>query len=99
MGAGRALKACDAEKTSAAMVFCDENCALGGEEEFELKEPCKNGLLDKLEGLVLLGLGPPAILSFVLPLFRRASRRQRGVRSWRVEACEANKCAESGPAG
>ena len=68
------LYVCDAEKTSAVMVFCDEKDCFGGEDEVELlKDPWRNGLLERLEGLVLLGLGPPAILSFVLPFSRLAS--------------------------
>jgi hypothetical protein len=51
------------------MVFCDEYGCFGGDDDVELKEPWRNGLLlDILEGLVLLGLGPPAMLAFVRPL-------------------------------
>lgn len=59
-------------------MFWDEKGCFGGEDEVELKEPCGNGLLERLEGLVLLGLGPPAILSFVLPLSQWPSSRQSG---------------------
>jgi hypothetical protein len=56
----------------------DEKDCFGGEDEVELlKDPCKKGLLERLEGLVLLGLGPPAIVSFVLPLSRLGLWRQR----------------------
>jgi hypothetical protein len=45
------------------MVFWGEKKCFGGEDEVELlKEPCRNGLWERLEGLVLLGLGPPAML-------------------------------------
>jgi hypothetical protein len=48
------------------MVFWGKKSCFGGDDEVELlREPWGNGLLDKLEGLVLLGLGPPAMLSFV----------------------------------
>lgn len=55
----------DDEKTSAVIVFCENN--FGGDDELELlSEPCRKGLLERMEGLVLLGLGPPAISSFVV---------------------------------
>lgn len=76
--------ACDAEKTSAVMVFCDEK-GFGGDEEVELlREPWRKGLLDRFEGLVLLGLGPPAMLSFVVAVLRRP--RDKEVRSGRANA-------------
>jgi hypothetical protein len=51
-----------AEKTSAVMVFCGEK-SFGGDDEVELlMEPVGYGLLERFEGLVLVGLGPPAIL-------------------------------------
>lgn len=41
-------------------MLCEKG--FGGEEEVELlREPCRKGLFDRFEGLVLLGLGPPAI--------------------------------------
>jgi hypothetical protein len=65
------------EKTSAAMECCDEK-GLGGEDEVELlMEPCMNGLLERFEGLVLLGLGPPAISSFVVTVLRWPCWEQR----------------------
>jgi hypothetical protein len=55
----------DDEKTSAVIVFWVNS--FGGEDELELlSEPWRKGLLERLEGLVLLGLGPPAISSFVV---------------------------------
>jgi hypothetical protein len=72
------------------MVFCGEKGCFGGDEEVELKEPCRKGLLERLEGLVLLGLGPPAILSFVLP-YVGGRLKDKETRSWRVEAWEARK--------
>jgi hypothetical protein len=70
------LYAWEVEKTSAVMVFLENS--LGGEEELELlREPWRNGLLDKFEGLVLLGLGPPAISSFVVEVSWRSWREQR----------------------
>jgi len=52
------------------MLLEDEKVCFGGDEgEGELMELCaKEEALERLEGLVLLGLGPPAICSFVLPL-------------------------------
>jgi hypothetical protein len=45
------------------MVFWEKG--FGGEDEVELLiEPWRYGLLERFEGLVLLGLGPPAMLSF-----------------------------------
>jgi hypothetical protein len=62
---------CDAENTSAVMLCCDAK-GFGGEDDVELlREPCMNGLLERFEGLVLLGLGPPAISSFVVAVLRR----------------------------
>jgi hypothetical protein len=53
------------------MVLCDAN-GFGGDEEDELlRELLMNGLLDRFEGLVLLGLGPPAMSSFVVTVLRR----------------------------
>jgi hypothetical protein len=67
MGVGMLLKA-PGVKTSDVMALDDVKvCFCGGEEE-ELKELRGRRLLVRLEGLVLLGLGPPAIWSFVLPL-------------------------------
>jgi hypothetical protein len=51
--------------TSAVMVACEGNAVFGGDVEVELKEPCANGLFDKFEGLVLFGLGPPAMSSLL----------------------------------
>jgi hypothetical protein len=60
------------------MVCCDAK-GFGGEEEDELlREPCMNGLLERFEGLVLLGLGPPAISSFVVTVLGRPCWEQRG---------------------
>lgn len=67
MEADRLLYGCEEVKTSAVMVFCEKG-GFGGEEDAELKELWRNGLLERLDGLVLLGLGPPAMFSFVLPL-------------------------------
>jgi hypothetical protein len=63
---------CDAAKTSAVMVFCDTK-GFGGEEDEELLwEPwCGYGLVDRFEGLVLLGLGLLAMSSFVVTILRR----------------------------
>lgn len=70
------LYECEAEKTSAVMVFWGKG--LGGDDELELlSEPCKKGLLDRFEGLVLLGLGPPAISSLVGVISWRSRYRQR----------------------
>lgn len=49
------------ENPSALMVFCDGKDVCGGDVEVELKELCR-GVMERLEGLVLVGLGPPAIL-------------------------------------
>jgi hypothetical protein len=76
---------CDDEKTSAVMLCWDAK-GFGGEDDVELlKEPCINGLLERFEGLVLLGLGPPAISSFVVAVLRRrVGNKER--RSRRVES-------------
>lgn len=37
-------------------------------------DPWRYGLLERFDGLVLLGLGPPAILSFVVAVLRRRVR-------------------------
>lgn len=67
-------------------MFCDENKCFGGDEDEELlSELCRNGLLDRFEGLVLLGLGPPAMLLFVWVVLRWPRARQSGA----VEAGEA----------
>jgi hypothetical protein len=80
--------ACEPGNTSAVMACCDVK-GLGGEEEEELlREPCMNGLLERFEGLVLLGLGPPAISSFVVAVLGRPCWEQRG-------AVEAG-CGEGG---
>lgn len=51
----------DVEKTSVAMGLCvPEKCWLGGDEEGP-NVVARNELLLRLEGLVLFGLGPPAI--------------------------------------
>lgn len=85
---------CDAEKTSAVMVFCGEK-RLGGDDEVELlREPWGKGLLERLDGLVLVGLGPRAILSWVGAVLQRALRDEevsRGCKKdrwvgWGVEA-------------
>jgi hypothetical protein len=83
---------CDAEKTSAVMALDEKDC-FGGEDEVELlKDPCRKGLLERLEGLVLLGLGPPAIVSFVLPLSRLGLWRQSvPVVASRDETCDAKR--------
>lgn len=53
------------EKTSAVIAPAGKG-NFGGEDEVELKEPCRNGLLEeRLDGLVLLELGPAAISFFV----------------------------------
>jgi hypothetical protein len=71
------LNVCEAEKTSAVIVFCEEK-GFGGEDEVELlRDPRGYGLLERLEGLVLLGLGPPAISSCVSEVSWRAWREQR----------------------
>jgi hypothetical protein len=82
---------CD-EKTSAAMACCDVK-GLGGEDDVELlMDPCINGLLERFEGLVLLGLGPPAISSFVVAVVRRPCWEQRAaVEARRVGGGEADK--------
>jgi hypothetical protein len=68
---------CDAEKTSAVMVFCEAK-GFGGDDDVELLwEPWRKGLLDRFEGLVLLGLGLPAMSSFVVTVLRRRSWGQR----------------------
>ena len=59
-----------------------------------LKEPWRKGLLETLEGLVLLGLGPPAIL----PLSCRSLSWRCGdkeCQSWQIETYEARKWAEA----
>jgi hypothetical protein len=43
------------------MVLDEEKLCVGGDDEEELRELCGKGLLERLDGLVLLGLGPPAI--------------------------------------
>jgi hypothetical protein len=48
-------------------------------------EPCINGLLERFEGLVLLGLGPPAISS----LSSRCGGGRGGNKERRVEGGEA----------
>lgn len=59
------------------MVFCGEK-GFGGEDEVELlREPWWKGLLERLDGLVLLGLGPPAILSCDAAEWRRGGGGQR----------------------
>lgn len=62
------------------MVFCDEKGCFGGDEDVELKDPWRNGLLERFEGLVLLGLGPPAMIPFVQPfifvVFGETKRRE-----------------------
>jgi hypothetical protein len=74
------------EKTSAAMACCDEK-GLGGDDEEELlMEPCMNGLLERFEGLVLLGLGPPAISS----LSSRVCGGRVGNKERRLEGGEAD---------
>ena len=86
---------CDAEKTSAVMVCCEAK-GLGGDEEVELlREPCMNGLLERFEGLVLLGLGPPAISSFVVALLGVPCWEQRGA----VEAAAARRARRAVGAG
>jgi hypothetical protein len=80
----------EAEKTSAVMVFCDANGFGGDEEEELLREPCKNGLLERFEGLVLLGLGPLAISSFVATVLRRRAG-DKELRSRRVGEREASR--------
>lgn len=87
------------------MVFCDEK-GLGGEDEVELlMEPLWNGLLDRFEGLVLLGLGPPAMLSFVEGGAGTPCWRQRRVGASENEASETSegdsqragaRCVEAG---
>jgi hypothetical protein len=67
------LYMCDAAKTSAVMVFCEAK-GFGGDDDVELLwEPWRKGLLDRFEGLVLLGLGLPAMSSFVVSVLRRRS--------------------------
>ena len=102
---------CD-EKTSAAMACCEVK-GLGGEDDEELlMEPCINGLLERFEGLVLLGLGPPAMSSFVSRCsggrvgnkerrWRRgeASRGRRGRRTWLPEASESSEHGGAGAMG
>jgi hypothetical protein len=69
------------------MVFCDANGFGGDEEEELLRELRMKGLLDRFEGLVLLGLGPPAMSSFVVTVLgRRVGNKElqsggRGVRN------------------
>jgi hypothetical protein len=69
------------------MVFCDANGFGGDEEEELLRELRMKGLLDRFEGLVLLGLGPPAMSSFVVTVLGRRvgnkelQSRGRGVRN------------------
>jgi hypothetical protein len=64
------LCACDPGKTSAVILCCDEK-GTGGEEAVVLNESRVYALLERLEGLVLLGLGPPAMSrrGFVLSLW------------------------------
>ena len=87
------LYAWEVEKTSAVMVVLENS--LGGDEELELlREPWRNGLLDKFEGLVLLGLGPPAISSFVVELsWRSWGNKER--RSGQVNPGGADQRSES----
>ena len=80
------------------MVFCDENRCLGGEDEEELlSELCINGLLERFEGLVLLGLGPPAMLS-LSGRYRAGRVRDKAVRWWRSRrvASEQMQCRSGG---
>jgi len=54
-----------------------------------------NGLLERFEGLVLLGLGPPAISSFVVGVLRRrVGNKELGSRrvSSRGEADSVGSC-------
>jgi hypothetical protein len=54
------------------MVFCDVKGFGGDEDEELLWEPwCGYGLVDRFEGLVLLGLGLLAMSSFVVTILRR----------------------------
>jgi hypothetical protein len=85
------------------MVLCDAK-GFGGEEEVELlREPWWNGLLDRFEGLVLLGLGPPAIFWLCVQGVAAGVGRTKKVRSRRVDGYEARKsddqpnASESGP--
>lgn len=59
-------------------------------------EPWWKGLLERLEGLVLLGLGPPAMLSFVgTVLRRRGEDKERATGTRRVEAGENGRTRQS----
>jgi hypothetical protein len=74
-------------KASAVMVLCDAN-NFGGDDDVELLwEPWGKGLLDRTEGLVLLGLGLVVMVSCVVTLLGRVSQgtkdggsRARGMR-------------------
>lgn len=70
-------------------MFCEKG-GFGGEEDAELKELWRNGLLERLEGLVLLGLGPPAMTSFVLPLSQKWCR-DKELGASRIERWEASE--------
>lgn len=64
------------ENTSAVIAPAGKG-SFGGDDEVELNEPCRNGLLDeRLDGLVLLELGPAAIAFFVR-LWERVRAGQR----------------------
>jgi hypothetical protein len=80
------------------MVCCEEK-GLGGDDEVELlREPCRNGLLERFDGLVLLGLGPPAISSFVVTVLRRRvgdkERRSRRVGTGKASECDGQTASQ-----
>jgi hypothetical protein len=60
------------------MVCCDAKGFGGDEDEELLSELRMKGLLDRFEGLVLLGLGPPAMSSFVVTVLQcRVGNKER----------------------
>lgn len=72
------------------MVFCGEK-GLGGDDDVELlSEPWGKGLWERFEGLVLLGLGPRAILSVVVAVLQQAWSDKEG-----GQGCEGDGCVES----
>jgi hypothetical protein len=76
-------------KTSAVMVLCDAK-GFGGDDEVELLwepwEPWGKGLLDRLEGLVLLGLGRAAMSAFVFAVYEDKGRGGGGGVSGSLDA-------------
>lgn len=68
-------------------MLCDENGCFGGDDdEALLRELRRKGLLERFDGLVLVGLGPPAMVVFVR---RGVLRWPRARQSDVVEAVEA----------